>query len=301
MNNPDKKLRLFTSSFPWWARICIKMILSRLPVKYGFWQHIGLFRHGYMDKSEYALGVFDRHVSRARIKEMLNGKTILEIGPGDSLCSAIIAASYGAKAILVDTGRYATSDIDIYKRLADELFAIGLTPPNLSSATSLEEILSACNALYLTNGLTSFSCVESKSVDFIFSQAVLEHIRKNEFAKTMRECRRVLAANGMASHRVDLKDHLGGGLNNLRFSDRLWESKFFAGSGFYTNRIRFPEMKTLFEASGFDVTILNVDRWATLPIRRSELDLQFSHFSDDELTPQGFDVLLRAPHRLILR
>lgn len=109
----------------------------------------------------------------------------------------------------------------------------------------------------------------------------------------MRECFRVLTPEGVASHRVDLKDHLGGSLNNLRFSERIWESEFFVCSGFYTNRIRFPEMIALFEKAGFIVEIYDVRRWERLPVKRQSLSNTFSYLSDGDLTVSGFDVLLR--------
>lgn len=96
------------------------------------------------------------------------------------------------------------------------------------------------------------------SIDFIWSQAVLEHIRKSEFLDTMLELHRILRPNGVCSHVVDLKDHLGGALNNLRFSEKLWESNFMASSGFYTNRIRYSEMLDIFHQAGFSVEVVNV-------------------------------------------
>lgn len=280
-------------NIPWWAKIGAKMMLSRLPFDYQLWQKLGLFRHGYMDKSEYLTGVFDVHAARAGIKFDLNGKTIMELGPGDSVGTALVAASHGAKAILIDAAAFAVSDIGFYQRLADELSAIGLQPPDISRASSLDDVLEACHARYLTNGIRDFSHIETGAVDLLFSQAVLEHVRKHEFVETMRECRRVLSGNGVASHRVDLKDHLGGGLNNLRFSRRVWESSLFAKSGFYTNRIRYPEMILLFEQAGFNVEVINADCWSKLPIKRSSLDVSFAGLSDEELSVKGFDVLLR--------
>jgi SAM-dependent methyltransferase len=139
----------------------------------------------------------------------------------------------------------------------------------------------------------SLSSIETGTVDLIFSQAVLEHVRKHEFLDTMRECSRVLIPEGVASHRVDLKDHLGGSLNNLRFSERVWESEFFVRSGFYTNRIRFSEMIALFEDAELIVEICEVRRWEHLPVKRSSLSKSFLCFSDEDLTVSGFDVLLR--------
>jgi hypothetical protein len=75
------------------------------------------------------------------------------------------------------------------------------------------------------------------------------------------ELLRVLKPSGISVHRVDLRDHLGRTLNNLRFSDDRLESDFFTKSGFYTNRIRFPEMISIFESVGFECEILNPIRW----------------------------------------
>src|SRR5688572_16045409 len=78
------------SSVPWWAKIAAKIVLSRLPLPYGFWQRIGLFRHGCMDNSGYARTVFDTHVERAGLAGKLRGKTVVELGPGDSVATAVV-------------------------------------------------------------------------------------------------------------------------------------------------------------------------------------------------------------------
>ncbi len=278
---------------PWWVKIGAKIALSRLPFGYGVWQQIGLFRHGSMDKASYVRGVFNRHIERAGLDGLLAGKTILELGPGDSVATAMLAACYGARCILLDAGSFANKDVTIYRKLADELTKAGLSPPEISGATTLQDVLVACGAIYLTDGLASFSLIETSSVDLIFSQAVLEHVRKNEFFGTMKECHRVLLPNGVASHRVDLKDHLSSSLNNLRFNEKIWESNFFVRSGFYTNRIRYSEMLNLFEDTNFSVDFLDVERWDKLPIRRSALDENFTKFPDEELKVRVFDVLLR--------
>ncbi len=81
---------------PWWLKIFAKIVLSRVPIGYSFWQRLGLFRHGYMDQASYTLNVFNAHVSRAGLDGKLQGKTILEIGPGDSIATALVAACYGS-------------------------------------------------------------------------------------------------------------------------------------------------------------------------------------------------------------
>jgi SAM-dependent methyltransferase len=245
-----------------------------------------------MDNSDYVLEVFESHCKRSGFGSDLRGRVILELGPGDSIATALIAASYGAYAVLVDSGKYASQDLRSYKLLWRELQAKGLNPPDISDVQCVEDISRRCNAIYLTNGLNSLSMIETHSVDFIFSHAVLEHIRESEFFHTMLECRRVLKEGGKASHRVDFKDHLGGGLNNLRFSRRVWESSFFSTSGFYTNRIRCSRMLTLIREAGFSIEGCSTSCWDVIPIPRTALSVDFSSLSDVDLLIKECDLIL---------
>jgi len=278
---------------PWWAKIGAKLALSRVPAAYTVWQRLGLFRHGYMDTAQYAIGVFSSHVQRTGLTNQLVGKTVLEVGPGDSVATALIAKAHGARALLVDAGSYAQLDLTVYRRLADELRAVGLAPPSLDNVSNLGELLEACEASYLTEGLASLRTLGDATVDFVFSQAVLEHVRKHEFLDTQRELARILKPDGICSHRVDLRDHLGGKLNNLRFSSKVWESPFFFKSGFYTNRIRYSEMVSLFQQAGFAVEITETRHWDKLPIAHRHMAAEFCDIPEEVLIVSGFDVLLR--------
>ncbi len=280
------------SGFPWWSKIIIKIILSRIPLGYQFWQSIGIFKHGNMDKADYSLEVFTQHTAQANLENNLAGKTLLELGPGDSIASAIIAKAYGAKMILVDTGKFASVELPIYHNLINKLQDNNLSPPSLEGITNLNELLECCDAQYLTNGVDSLRELKNASIDFIYSNAVLEHIRRHEFLDLLHECERILNTNGIASHQVDLRDHLGGGLNNLRFSKNIWESNFFANSGFYTNRIQFNSMINLFQRAKFSVSVINIDRWDTMPIARNKLALEFRSIDEQDLNVSSFAVLL---------
>jgi SAM-dependent methyltransferase len=281
---------------PWWAKIGAKLALSRVPAAYTVWQRLGLFRHGYMDTAQYAIGVFSSHVQRTGLTNQLVGKTVLEVGPGDSVATALIAKAHGARALLVDAGSYAQLDLTVYRRLADELRAVGLAPPSLDNVSNLGELLEACEASYLTEGLASLRTLGDATVDFVFSQAVLEHVRKHEFLDTQRELARILKPDGICSHRVDLRDHLGGKLNNLRFSSKVWESPFFFKSGFYTNRIRYSEMVSLFQQAGFAVEITETRHWDKLPIAHRHMAAEFCDIPEEVLIVSGFDVLLRRSY-----
>ncbi len=276
----------------WWLKILAKIVLSRLPFGYRFWQRLSLFRHGAMDNPEYVLRNFEKHYAAAATPGAGQAFTALELGPGDTLASALVVNGKGGGACwLVDVGEFARKEIDIYRGIAADLRNRGVPAPDLRDVDDVQAMLGQCHAQYLSNGLTGLRTIPDASVDFIWSQAVLEHIRKDDFADTMEELRRVLRPNGVCSHRVDLRDHLSAGLNNLRFPDMVWESSFFASSGFYTNRIGFSEILAVFQAAGFAVEVRAVDRWVNLPLPRVKMAAQFRDRSGNDLSISGFDVV----------
>jgi SAM-dependent methyltransferase len=280
-------------SIPWYARIAAKLALASLPIPYRFWKRIGIFSHGAMQDSDYVFKVFNNHL----ISSGLSGRPDivgLEMGPGDSVGSAVAAKAMGFSAFyLVDAGDYANRDVETYRETGRICWREGLAPPDLEQANRFDDILAACDATYLTNGLQSYRDIPTASVDFIFSQAVLEHVRRNEFAQIAAEMRRILKPDGVASHQVDLQDHLGGGLNNMRIASDWWETELMARSGFYTNRIRYSEMCTIFEQAGFLVDVESAVRWNAVPIGTKQLAPEFRHLSQDDLLVSSFHVLLR--------
>jgi len=275
-------------------KIGIKTIWSRLPVKYAFWKKLGLFKHGLMDNPEYVNNVFSMHWNRVEFSRKGQECHAMELGCGDSLASCQIASAHRVKKYyLVDAGKYASMDMDLYKSVARKLRYKNIAVADIDGCGSVSEMLRIMKSEYLTDGLKSLKSIPSSSVDFIWSQAVLEHIRRAEFQETMKELRRIICTDGVVSHRIDLRDHLGGALNNLRFPEKWWESTFMASSGFYTNRIQYSEMVNCMRCAGFDVDVIDVSRWDKLPTPRNKLSREFQSLPDDDLLVKGFDVVLR--------
>lgn len=282
------------SLVPWYLRIGAKLALSRLPAAYSMWHRLGYFSHGAMDRPDYAHRVFRQHYEAGDFPRKAGGFVGLELGPGDSALSAVVARAYGAAAWhLVDAGRFATTDLAPYRAMAEMLRAQGRDAPDLTSAADLDAVLAACGASYGTDGLRALQALPPQSLDFVWSQAVLEHVRRGEFLQTMQALRRALRPGGLCSHTVDLRDHLGGGLNNMRLGSPLWEAPWMVRSGFYTNRLRLSEMLALFREAGFAVEVTRTQRWDTPPLSRHKLAREFRGLSDDDLLVREFDVLLR--------
>lgn len=283
------RLGVVKAAVPWWAKVATKIVLSRLPVGYRFWKAIGIFEHGAMDQAAYAVKVFRSHFAAAPPPPGFVG---LELGPGDSVASALVARAYGASLVhLIDVGAFALREPAIYRAVVDELRRQGL--PLDVPLNDFDAMLAACNGRYGTAGLQSLREVPDASVDRVWSQAVLEHVPRADFLETMREVRRVLKTDGVATHEVDLRDHLGGALNNLRFEDHVWERPAFARSGFYTNRIRYGEMLALFEEAGFRVEVTRREEWEMLPTPRERLAPRFRRLPPADLRVSTFFAVLR--------
>jgi hypothetical protein len=289
-------IRALKRHVPWWVKLSAKLVLARVPLTYAIWRRVGIFEHGAMLDSAYAIGVFERHFERTA-SQWTDGATILELGPGDSLATALIAKSHGAgRTWLVDAGRFASPDVAAYRGLAAQLsngkLANGQQPPSFAS---LDELLAWAHCSYLVDGLKSLSEIPADSIRFSFSQAVLEHVRRNEFDATLRELFRVMQPGAITSHVVDLQDHLAQSLNSLRFSRARWESPLFSSSGFYTNRLRMGQIVEKFRAAGFEIQQVTPERWPAVPVSRRKLDPEFAAMPDEELSVLGFTIVARKP------
>jgi SAM-dependent methyltransferase len=280
-------------SVPWQLKIVAKLVLARLPLPYRLWERIGLFKQGGMNRPEYALTMFRRHFEAGRLGGKASSFVGLELGPGDSLCSALIARTFGAsRTFLVDAEYCASTNLEVYRRMESYLLQLGLHPPNLDHCKSIDDVAAACSAVYLTEGLASLRKIPSASVDFAWSHAVLPYVRRSEFLPYLQELRRIQRPNGVGSHCIPIKDIIGGKLNDLRFSQRIWESAFMAKSRFYTNRLRYLELLRLFREAGFEPEIVRKIAWKTLPTPRRKMDKEFALLSDADLQVSEFDVLL---------
>ena len=279
----------------WWLKIFVKLCLARLPIGYSLWRALSIYRHGMMDDPRYLFRTTNSHLNRLfHSNKGVQGASILELGPGDSIGTAIIINAYGGHATLVDEVPAATVKPSVYQHIESYVLESGVsTKLKVMGNEEFPTLLKKFDCKYLTSGLASLRTLQTESFDGIFSQAVLEHVEKATFQQVMNELFRVSKKGSLSSHRVDLKDHLSGSLNNLRFSNWIWESKPFQNSGFYTNRLRFSEHINAFEAAGFEILRVDVDRWNSLPLDKSKIHSDFSHFTEEELMVSGFTVLLR--------
>jgi SAM-dependent methyltransferase len=253
---------------PWWGKIAAKLVLSRLPVPHSLWSKLNIFRHSYSsgDVEEQVRSVRDR-VARFTERTGRLPHTILELGPGEiTTCGVVYKALGIERTIFVDVGDFGSLDLAAYLRVAAAAASRGLAAPDLRYAEDRSQVFARCGVEYLVNGLADLQKLPAGSVDLVTSVAVIEHIRLSELAPIFVELRRILKDDGLAWHLIDFQDHLGGKLENLRFSPAVWESHWMSRSGFYTNRVGASRMIELMKDAGFDVEVESRSLWPEPPI-----------------------------------
>lgn len=270
----------------WFTKIILKVILSRLPINYSVWRRLNIFRHGQMESFDYAKSIFEGHFQDMSKFNPISDPSILEIGPGDSLFSMIFSRKYSTnKFYFLDVEDFANKDVRIYKNLIKKLINEGyLRKFEIKAKFSFDDLICFSNAKYMTSGLSDLKKLKNESIDYIFSHSVLEHVRLSELEELIFQMYRVIKPGGIISHNINYKDHLNESLNNLRFSEKIWESDLLANSGFYTNRVPAIKMHRLFKNIGFQILKESFGSWRQLPIPRSKISNDFISFTDKELS-----------------
>lgn len=235
-----------------------------------------------MDRFPYASKIFHLHFKHFKAQQSGSGFTMLELGPGDSLAAALFGYVFGARrTYLVDVGNFVSTDLSLYSDMFCQIVESQPRKVSTPDFSSLDTMLDSIGAVYLCDGVDSLKRIESNSVDFIFSQSVLEHIKLAEMEDLMAQLFRISKVGSVASHNIDYMDHLGGGQNHLRFSKALWESEFLSMSGFYTNRIPAGLMHQNFKRYGYELMQENFGTRARsdlpLPLHKIHGDLRTTY------------------------
>ncbi len=282
---------------PWWFKMGCRLVLPGL----GALGRIGsLFAPGAHDDTDIdrLIDLFDTKFNQYRTARNRRPGSYLELGPGDTIARALVAAANGVDRIwLVDAGNYARRDMRHYHAVAADLTARGFSAPDLSNCQRLDDILRACRASYLTEGLASLREIADQSIDLIVSEAVLEHLPREQLGAFFDEFRRLLTPDGLALHGIDLDDHLDGGLNHLRFSVETWERSLIRKSGFYTNRVSHSRIGAMASAAGLEVGEFYRLCWPGPRLPRVLLHPSLSGWTDQDLEICSFGLMLAPPAR----
>lgn len=281
---------------PWTVKLAGKVVGGAVPAVSSAIRRVGGYDHGPMDDLRYVRYWIFEHLRRCSLTS-LDGIRVLELGPGDAITTALLAAGLGADSTtLIDEADFATGDVELYVDLASRLRHEGIDVPELQGSADREEVLRRCRARYLTSGVASLASLDAGSIDASWSQAVLEHVRLAEFDQLLEELHRVHRPSTKTSHRIDLQDHLAASINTLRIPTWAWERPLIWRSGAYTNRLRASAITERFAAAGFSVEEMARATWTTPPVPRQRLRGPFRTLSEEDLVCAEIDlVALRSP------
>jgi hypothetical protein len=275
------------------------------------------------DTARYCYSVWLRHLVMAYGNGLSRVPgTVAELGPGDSIGIGLAALISGADDYFaLDVVNYANlqRNLDIFDELVKLFKTRAGIPgeeefpdvkPYLSSyefpgyVLSDEDMKAALDTKRLEGIRQSISTVnqqgsniryivpwfdsgniKKESVDFIFSQAVLEHV--DDLPGTYNALYSWLKSSGLMSHQIDFKCHRMAGEWNghWTYSDFQW--KLVRGARPYLiNRAPHSEHVRLIGETGFEVTC-DVTVKSPSNIRRRKLAPHFKDLSEDDLTTSG--------------
>jgi SAM-dependent methyltransferase len=289
-------------------------------------------RTGGTDSARYCYSVFLRHLANNHAAGApVHLRTVAELGPGDSFGVGLAALIAGAaRYVACDIHPFATSARNV--RIFDELAAMfaarapiadereipGIQPAlntttfpayilgETQLATALEpERLAALRGSIdrpagAENGAVSYvapwfdpSLIEENSVDWILSQAVMEHV--DDIALAYRCCFRWLRPGGVMSHQIDFRSHgLAAAWDGHRaYSNIVW--RLVRGARPYLiNRLPLSAHQRALQETGFEAVAHSLV--ATAPtLARHRLAAPFRTWPEQDLATSSAFLIHRKP------
>jgi hypothetical protein len=253
------------------------------------------------------LGVCNVPIAGSRILELGTGR-LLEVPLGFYLGGA-------AGTTTVDLNRYLKSElvmesIQAMTRGREALLEVfrpcsssGLEErfDRLVACRSLKSVLSLAGITYLAPADARHLPLEPGSVDIHTSYTVFEHIPRAVLVAILKESSRLLAAGGVALHRIDLSDHYAHDdpsisyINFLQYSNLEWrrlaENRFA-----YHNRLRPADYRAIYREAGHEILDWTERRDArSVEMLRSgfKLDAEFQGIGENEIGICGLRVISR--------
>jgi SAM-dependent methyltransferase len=300
----------------------IKAILSGLSTYIPGYDRKGFT--GGTDSARYCYSVWLRHLilgSKSRAGAAIP-EVVAELGPGDSIGIGLAALLSGAeKYFALDLVPYSAlgKNLEIFDELVS-MFSARVPIPDESefpflypklqrydfpgqligeerllkslAPQRLAVIRSSIQASDGNESMISYKApwnapevIDDGSLDFIFSQAVLEHV--DDLGGVYPAMRRWLRPGGIMTHQIDFKSHGKANAWNghWTYEDVVW--KVIVGRRAYLlNRQPHSVHLKLMEQSGFRILEDTVFR-SVSHLDRSRLAAKFRGLSDDDLTASG--------------
>jgi hypothetical protein len=284
---------------------------------------------GGTDQSRYCYTVWMRHLRNwSTINKGVPDK-VAEIGPGDSLgiglaallsgCSEVHALDvvkywdnernlhifdelvelFRKRAILPDNKEYplVRPELDDYSFpsdiLSDEHLAKALATPRLEAIRKELANINDPGNTYIRYNIPWYdpTIIRNESVDFIYSQAVLEHVE--DLANTYQAMRKWLKPGGLMSHSIDFKSHGTSKEWNghWTYTDLEWKI-IRGGKSFLINRQPVSTHLKLTTDHGFKILTENLVKKEN-HLTRESLAKKFVSLSEEDIHCSGVYMLAR--------
>lgn len=198
-------------------------------------------------------------------------REVLEIGSGWNCINALILSLLGARRVIAtDHVPHArlqpiVSTLEAISKHAGLVAAIRKTDPStvqaeirrLQGAPNLEELFKAARIEYRAPFDAASTGLNDRSIDLVYSYAVLAHIPTPVLRRFASEAARILRHGGVVAHKIGLDDpynRLNGGnyVNFLRYSEKSWS--FLNHNGLqYNNRLRASQHLDMYRSLGAEI------------------------------------------------
>jgi len=281
----------------WRAKVIVQFVLAHLP--FGARLNYALQRYNEKHTSaRIAMKVRGsaRQMALLDTYKSIRGSTVVEIGTGWEPGRTIGFHFWGADRIhTYDHIRHVKLPLlqDVLHQFREQLgYEIGHV-----WGEAVDDIFSNANIVYNAPGDARHTELPEKSVDLIFSNAVLEHVPVETIHALTAEAKRILKDNGIAFHVIGCRDHyaffdkrLSFG-NYYKYPEWLWKT-FCQNRIHYQNRLPACQYVNIFRSHGAD--IIDVRNKSETPIeilKQMKIDEKFSTFSLEDLAVTSSEVV----------
>jgi SAM-dependent methyltransferase len=257
--------------------------------------------------AHYALRVVNHYLTGLPGgRPALKGRCILELGPGTDFATSLILRGLGADAVTV-ADRFLSAwrqghHAPIYRhviRLMGERFPDADIRPLLDCLDAGSHPEQVIRQLPLP--VEEISAQACGQFDLVFSNAVLEHVRRP--ANAARALHELTVPGGMGFHQVDFRDHrdMSRPLEFLLPDEGSFQDMFEGSFGECGNRIRPHQWRYLLQEAGFAHSDFQPDMFAQtsylddfLPRLRAAGASPYQDLGLEQLRPiSGYFVLRR--------
>ncbi|CAA7619607.1 hypothetical protein MTBSS4_250022 [Magnetospirillum sp. SS-4] len=246
---------------------------------------------------EYCMTVARGHLGLPRSRGMdMNGRTVLELGPGDTLGEPLLLASAGARMIVADrfVARWDEERRPFYQMLRDQWDGPTAPLDRVLAQGSFEGVMTV-----LAEPAECLAGIADGQVELALSNAVLEHLYDLEAAAG--ELWRVSAPGAWHFHQIDLRDHkdFERPLEYLLYDAETYRKIQDHNQYERGCQWRASEFRAAFEARGFEVVELDINGraedayLADLRPRLHAAASRYAHWPSEDLMITGARFVLR--------